>query len=66
MPVVSKLGGYITAARKPRVDALSDGPITLDDLAKRIKLKPIACRRLLMMLASLDLRRVRTRDISKY
>jgi DNA-binding IscR family transcriptional regulator len=36
-------------------DALADGPITSDDLATRIHIKPIACRRLLMTLASLDL-----------
>jgi len=36
-------------------DALADGPITSDDLAKQIHIKPIACRRLLMTLASLDL-----------
>ena len=36
-------------------DALADGPITSDQLAKQIKIKPIACRRLLMALASLDL-----------
>jgi hypothetical protein len=36
-------------------DALADGPITTDELAERIGLKPSACRRLLMTLASLDL-----------
>ncbi len=36
-------------------DALADGPVSSDDLAKQIQIKPIACRRLLMTLASLDL-----------
>jgi acetylserotonin N-methyltransferase len=36
-------------------DALADGPATPDELAKRTGLKPVACRRLLMALASLDL-----------
>src|SRR5687768_15211926 len=36
-------------------DALADGPISSDDLAEEIHIKPIACRRLLMALASLDL-----------
>jgi 2-polyprenyl-3-methyl-5-hydroxy-6-metoxy-1,4-benzoquinol methylase len=36
-------------------DALADGPLTADQLAARVSLKPIACRRLLMTLASLDL-----------
>jgi hypothetical protein len=36
-------------------DALANDPITADDLAKQIHIKPIACRRLLMTLASLDL-----------
>ena len=36
-------------------DALANGPITADDLAKQVHIKPIACRRLLMTLASLDL-----------
>jgi amino acid permease len=36
-------------------EALADGPMTSDELAKRIHVKPIACRRLLMALASLNL-----------
>jgi DNA-binding Lrp family transcriptional regulator len=36
-------------------DALADGPITVDDLARQIGIKPIACRRLLMMLVHLGL-----------
>jgi len=36
-------------------EALADGPMASDELAKRIHVKPIACRRLLMALASLNL-----------
>jgi 3-hydroxy-5-methyl-1-naphthoate 3-O-methyltransferase len=36
-------------------EALADGPMTADDLANQIQLKPIACRRLLMAIASLNL-----------
>jgi len=36
-------------------DALADGPLTLEQLAKRIALRPVACRRLLTVLARLDL-----------
>ena len=36
-------------------EALADGAMTVDDLAKQIRIKPVACRRLLMLLASLDL-----------
>ena len=36
-------------------DALADGPTTAEDVAKRAGIHPVACRRLLMTLASLDL-----------
>jgi 3-hydroxy-5-methyl-1-naphthoate 3-O-methyltransferase len=36
-------------------ESLAEAPMTADELAKRIHLKPIACRRLLMALASLGL-----------
>jgi hypothetical protein len=36
-------------------DALADAPLTLEVLAKRIGLRPVACRRLLMVLARLNL-----------
>ncbi len=36
-------------------EALRDGPLSLQELATRTKLKPVACRRLLMALASLGL-----------
>lgn len=36
-------------------EALAAGPIALDELAARVHLRPIACRRLLMALASLGL-----------
>jgi hypothetical protein len=36
-------------------DALADGPMSSDELAKQIQTKPIACRRLLMALASINL-----------
>jgi 3-hydroxy-5-methyl-1-naphthoate 3-O-methyltransferase len=36
-------------------EALADGPLAADELATQVLLKPIACRRLLMALASLDL-----------
>ena len=36
-------------------DALSDGPLTSDDVAARAGIQPVACRRLLMTLVSLDL-----------
>ena len=36
-------------------DALADDPITADELANRIHLKPVACRRLLMVLVNLEL-----------
>jgi hypothetical protein len=36
-------------------EALADGPLGLDEIAKRIAIKPIACRRLLMYLSTLGL-----------
>ena len=36
-------------------DALADGPTTSEEVAKRAGIHPVACRRLLMTLASLDL-----------
>jgi hypothetical protein len=36
-------------------DALADGPTTSEDVATRAGIHPVACRRLLMTLASLDL-----------
>jgi N,N-dimethyltransferase/O-methyltransferase len=36
-------------------EALSDGPLSVDALAKRIAVQPRVCRRLLMLLASLEL-----------
>jgi hypothetical protein len=36
-------------------DALAGGPMTLDDLASRIHVTPTACRRLMMVLADIDL-----------
>jgi len=36
-------------------EALADGAITCDELAKQVQVRPTACRRLLMALVSLDL-----------
>lgn len=36
-------------------EALADGPLTVDQIAAQTGLKPLPCRRLLMVLASLDL-----------
>jgi hypothetical protein len=36
-------------------DALADGPLTVDDLARKVQIPATACRRLLIVLASLDL-----------
>jgi hypothetical protein len=36
-------------------EALADGPMSSDELAKRIQIRPVACRRLLMTLASINL-----------
>lgn len=36
-------------------EALADGPLSLEDLASRVKLTPIACRRLAMVLVNLEL-----------
>jgi hypothetical protein len=36
-------------------EALAGGPVTADELSKKIGVRPVACRRLLMTLASLDL-----------
>jgi hypothetical protein len=36
-------------------EALADGAMSLDELANRLQIKPVACRRLLMTLADLEL-----------
>lgn len=46
---------FLSAYELGVFEVLADGPLTLEELATRIQIKPVACRRLMMTLATLDL-----------